>query len=292
MKMTRAVCLLVSLLVAASWPGLRARAGTLVQFETPVGNLVVELYDADKPVTTSNFLSYINSGLYQNSFIHRLIPGFVVQGGGYSVANRFTSNAVIASIPTYPPIPSEFNSGKRYSNTFGAIAMALEGTNVNSGNSQFFINLADNSSTLDVTNASGGPFTVFGHVIAGTNVLNTFNLFSGASPTDTILNLSQYFDSNFTDWPFLSTNATFNDLIYTGISSFELPWLQVTPPAAGAVQLAWNNSTNLAYHVDVTTNLPAVWHELAVVTGTTTNFSYLSTNKLGGTAFYRLRLQY
>lgn len=76
-----------------------AYAGTLVQFRTFFGDIEVELYDQDKPVTVQNFLNYIKSGRYTNEFSHRLIPGFVIQGGGFSL----TTNT-ISAIPTYPPI--------------------------------------------------------------------------------------------------------------------------------------------------------------------------------------------
>jgi len=284
--------LLLPLLAAFLQLGGMARAGTLVQFGTPVGSLVIELYDADKPVTTSNFLYYVNSGLYDNSFFHRLIPGFVVQGGGYFVLNLNTSSNEIAPIPVGPDIPNEADSGTIYSNTFGTIAMAL-GTDDNTANSQYFFNLGDNSALLDGT-SDGGPFTVFGNLIAGTNGLLVFNAFVLDAPAGTVLDLSTSLGAPFGAIPLLTTNLTFNDLIYTDVSIFERPRLQIGPPSAGAVRLEWNasTSTNFTYHVDVATNLPPVWNEIAVVSGATTNLSYLATNQVGGVAFYRLRLQY
>ena len=284
--------LLLPLLAAFLQLGGMARAGTLVQFGTPVGSFVIELYDADKPVTTSNFLYYVNSGLYDNSFLERLVPGFVAQGGGYFVLNRFETNAALAEIPTGPNIINEADTGTFYSNTFGTIAMAL-GTNINTASDAYYFNLGDNSALLDGT-VDGGPFTVFGHLIAGTNTLLVFNSFSNNTPTDVIVDLSEYLGSPFSQFPFLTTNESFNDLIYTETSTFERPQLQIGPPAAGAVRLAWNasTSTNFTYHVDVATNLPPVWHEIAVVNGSTTNLSYLATNQVAGAAFYRLRMQY
>lgn len=148
-------------------------AATVVHFHTKLGDLDVELYDTDKPVTVQNFLLYVQGGSYNtNMFFHRVEPNFVLQGGGFEVVERGTTNADVVSIPTFPPITNEFNVGKFYSNTYGTIAMAKT-SDPNSATSQFFFNLADNSAALDNPNNSGG-FTVFGRVILGTNVLNRF----------------------------------------------------------------------------------------------------------------------
>src|ERR1041385_8622492 len=93
-----------------------ARAGTLAQFRTVFGDIEVELYDQDKPVTVRNFINYVQSGRYQNEFAHRLEPGFVLQGGGYAVTNRNTTNWAAFSIPADPPITNEFASGRKLSN--------------------------------------------------------------------------------------------------------------------------------------------------------------------------------
>src|SRR6266850_7795650 len=84
-----------------------AHAGTLAQFRTAFGDLEVELYDQDKPVTVQNFIRYIGSGAYQNEFSHRLVPGFVVQGGGFTVVDRGTTNSGIARITTASAITNE-----------------------------------------------------------------------------------------------------------------------------------------------------------------------------------------
>src|SRR6266704_372870 len=92
------------------------QAGTLAQFRTYFGDIEVELYDQDKPVTVQNFIHYVKSGAYQNEFAHRMIPGFVVQGGGFTITNRDTSDAAIAAVSTFLPIPNEFGVGRRFSN--------------------------------------------------------------------------------------------------------------------------------------------------------------------------------
>ncbi len=125
--------------------------GTTVRFSTVLGDILVELYDDAAPLTVANFLNYVNRGDYDSSIFHRLVPGFVLQGGGYWYPGWW-------DIPTDPPVPNEFG----ISNTRGTIAMAKQPGDPNSATSQWFFNLADNSATLDVDN---GGYTVFGRVI-------------------------------------------------------------------------------------------------------------------------------
>lgn len=129
-------------LVALALLNTPTLAATLVEIRTTIGTIGLELYDAEKPITVANFLNYVASGRYQNSFAHRLDPGFVLQGGGYTLndANQ------ISEVPGDAPITNEYSSGAVYSNTYGTIAMARVGGSVNSATSQWFINLGDNSS--------------------------------------------------------------------------------------------------------------------------------------------------
>src|ERR1041384_5986650 len=128
-------------------------AGPLAQFRTPLGDIEVELFE-DKPVTTRNFINYVQSGLYKDGIFHRWVPGFVIQGGGVYVANRSTASPYFAYIPTFTAITNEFKGGPHASNTYGTIAMAKTTNGPNTATSQWFFNLADNSSNLD--NQNGG----------------------------------------------------------------------------------------------------------------------------------------
>src|ERR1041385_8334799 len=143
---------------------------TTVRMRTSLGDIDIELMDTAAPASVANFLSYVTSGAYVNSFIHRSVPGFIIQGGGYgwdSSVNR------VYSVPANAPVVNEFSPTR--SNKRGTIAMAKLGNNPNSATNQWFFNLADNSANLD--NQNGG-FTVFGHLLRGTNVLNAFNAIS------------------------------------------------------------------------------------------------------------------
>src|SRR6266581_8568744 len=92
-----------------------ARAGTLAQFRTVFGDIDVQLYDQDKPVTVQNFIRYVQSGAYTNMFLHRCIPGFIVQGGGFSTTNQLATNffTVFDYVPNFGAITNEYNIGTR-----------------------------------------------------------------------------------------------------------------------------------------------------------------------------------
>jgi cyclophilin family peptidyl-prolyl cis-trans isomerase len=280
------------------WPGFLllcgmlgaspARAGTLVQFQTPIGNIAVELYDADKPVTTANFLRYITNGLYQNSFMHRLVPGFVVQGGGFFTQGTGTNEAIFG-ITTFPSITNEIRVGTFYSNTLGTIAMAKT-SDPNSATSQFFFNLADNSASLDSPANSGG-FTVFGRVIAGSEVLSAFNQFTSYNGTNSFETIYPA-NSPLDQLPVLFSPPNFSDLIYTSIFVLQQPQLRINALTNGLARLTWGANTNLLYYVDASTNSPPVWHQLGSTNGSGATLSFVVTNQVSGITLYRLRLAY
>ena len=127
---------------------------TIVEFQTVLGDFQVNLYDTDTPQTVANFLNYTNNGAFTNSIFHRSAPGFVVQGGGFTLDANFVpvgipANAAVANEPVF-------------SNVRGTISMAKLSGNPDSATSQWFVNLANNSANLDGQN---GGFTAFGEVI-------------------------------------------------------------------------------------------------------------------------------
>ncbi|WMC09762.1 peptidylprolyl isomerase [Oceanimonas pelagia] len=144
------------ILLAGLWSAT-ALAGPRVELVTSLGTLEVELNEQAAPATVANFLRYVDDGSYAGTLFHRLIPGFVVQGGGY--------NADYEPLPTYDPVQNE--SGNGLSNTTGTIAMART-QDPHSATRQFYINLSDNTS-LDGGRRAG--YTVFGRVVKGEEVL-------------------------------------------------------------------------------------------------------------------------
>jgi peptidyl-prolyl cis-trans isomerase A (cyclophilin A) len=128
---------------------------TVVEVKTSLGNFSIELFDSAAPATVANFLNYVEAGRYNGTFIHRSVPGFVLQGG-FFVFNQLLNE--VGGITLDPPVANEFNQ----SNSRGTLAMAKLGGDPDSATSQWFVNLADNGANLDAQN---GGFTVFGQVI-------------------------------------------------------------------------------------------------------------------------------
>lgn len=184
-------------------PGI---AAPLAQIQTVLGTFNIQLLQADAPLSVQNFLNYTNRGAYNNTFIHRLARGFVIQGGGWQTA---VPNPV--KVPQDPPVTNEF----KVSNTRGTLAMAKLGTDPNSATSEWFVNLADNSANLNTQN---GGFTVFARVIGtGMTVVDAIAalpIVVAASPFDTLpvrdfVNGSQLVVANLINLPRVSQVPVF-----------------------------------------------------------------------------------
>jgi cyclophilin family peptidyl-prolyl cis-trans isomerase len=188
---------------------------TTVQVQTTAGDFVINLFDFDPAVqaTAENFIAYVENGSYDNTFFHRLSRGFVLQGGGYVYNDPFPApqdtdlnleEVVRNPGQANPTVPNQ----PKYSNVIGTVTMAKIGGDPDSATNQWFINLANNGSNLDIQN---GGFTVFGQVTSGMDVvasLANFNLlaepmtpepgveYTYASPL-TELPLQNYNNDNF-----------------------------------------------------------------------------------------------
>lgn len=132
---------------------------SVVVFETNLGNFEIQLDEKNAPITTKNFLSYVNEGFYNGLIFHRVIKGFMIQGGGFDINMNQKK--------TKEPIKNEANNGLK--NLKYTIAMART-SEINSATSQFFINTADNS-FLDYGVRDYG-YAVFGKVINGFETIN------------------------------------------------------------------------------------------------------------------------
>jgi cyclophilin family peptidyl-prolyl cis-trans isomerase len=175
--------LLAALVAAPAYPA--ADPPTSVFVETPLGTFEITLFPEDAPNTVANFLKYIDDGDYDDSFLHRSVPGFIIQGGGFAWKDGGST-----AVPTDDPIPNEF----KRSNLRGTIAMAKVDGDPNSARGQWFINLADNSGNLDSQN---GGFTVFGEV-AG----------NGMAVVDALASTSIYnLGGAFTDLPLINFSS-------------------------------------------------------------------------------------
>jgi formylglycine-generating enzyme required for sulfatase activity/cyclophilin family peptidyl-prolyl cis-trans isomerase len=290
---------------------------SVVQFQlysgnNTLGSFQVELYDQDKPETVSNFLHYVESGSYNNSFFERSVPGFIMQGGSYFCTSPSLTNIITTSnvkpVPSFGPIINEANAGNFYSNTNGTIAMALAYNNLNSAKSEFFLNLVDNNGTVNSTNldgtlsynvnldddSDGGPFTVFGRVISGwTNLESIVNYpivnASGANGALVTMPIFQGVNGDIVQPPC-------NDLIYYSISvitgqSPVIPAVlkfSISPPGKTAL-LSW--STVLSeYVLQSTASLtPPSWASMtsSVPVIVSSNFTVTVTNTVTA-RFFRL----
>jgi cyclophilin family peptidyl-prolyl cis-trans isomerase len=192
--------LLALVLLAVAFAALPAPA-SVVRFDTVMGSFDVELFDQAKPLTVANFRAYQSAGDWTNSMVHRSVPFFVIQGGGY----RFNNTAQVepADYPLVvqrPPVTNEPGLG----NVRGTIAMARIGGQPNSATSQWFINLFDNGGPGQTLDTIDGGYTVFGRVIG-----------SGMTVVDAIAALPRFgFNPPWNEAPMRSyTVADFNAFV-------------------------------------------------------------------------------
>ncbi|MBD3260601.1 MAG: peptidyl-prolyl cis-trans isomerase [Candidatus Altiarchaeales archaeon] len=138
---------------------VKAKMNTHVVLETTKGDIVIKLFDSEAPKTAENFVKYVEDGFYEGTIFHRIIPDFMIQGGGFTVEGIRKD--------TRPPIPIESDNGLK--NNKGFIAMART-SDPDSATSQFFINTKDN----DFLNYKPGyaGYTVFGEVVEGLDVVS------------------------------------------------------------------------------------------------------------------------
>lgn len=157
------------------WGGNK-KMDTIVVLVTSMGNIEITLATKEAPITTKNFLSYVEDDYFDGTVFHRVIPGFMIQGGG------FTTN--VTQKTTGDPIVLESDNGLK--NKRGTIAMART-SDPNSATSQFFINLVDNA-FLDRSSGSDG-YAVFGEVVEGLDVV------------DAIAGVTTVTKGYYEDWP-------------------------------------------------------------------------------------------
>jgi cyclophilin family peptidyl-prolyl cis-trans isomerase len=225
-------------------------------------NMVLQLFDHDKPATVQNFLHYIVSGAYSNLFWSRCVPGFILQAGDYSTAERTNgpppnlidiNSTFTANLGYYPSFPShidnEYAVGPLIPNSFGTIAMAKSPGYPDSAANVFFFNLADNSTNLD--NQNGGS-TVFGRILSGANVLDYFNTLStatifdrlNASPSNGIVSFNSA-EASLTALPvnYHGVNAPGDsNFFYIDFTLLTSPVLGANPPTIALVYPT-NNAT-------------------------------------------------
>jgi peptidyl-prolyl cis-trans isomerase A (cyclophilin A) len=141
-------------------PAGAASKNPTVLMETSLGNVTIELFQKDAPISVKNFLSYVKDGFFNGTVFHRVIPGFMVQGGGFTSGMKEKA--------TKAPIRNEAANGLK--NDRGTVAMART-ANPDSASAQFFINVVDNQG-LNRPSPDGHGYAVFGKVVKGMEVVD------------------------------------------------------------------------------------------------------------------------
>lgn len=260
-------CFLFFLLVA-----LVARSdNTIVRFETVLGDFEVLLYDTTTPATVANFLRYVERGDYNNTFFHRSMTNFVLQGGGF-----FIENNAIYSVTSDPPVSNEFF----HSNTRGTIAMAKLGDAPDSATSQWFFNLNDNSANLDQQN---GGFTVFGRVLG--DGMTTLDALAGVGVYD-LCSIPN--SCVFANLPLLGPSPTTNNFLM--ISKIDPVAFEIDSVffAIDEATISWSGPASTGVNVERASALtPEEWSLISI----TNRAGFLRDDNVPGEAvFYRLRL--
>ena len=157
-----AVGLMVGLILGAGSSARAERSHPLVKLETNLGDITLELYPDKAPVTVANFLEYVNAGFFNGTIFHRVINGFMIQGGGL--------DAQMNKKPTRAPIKNEADNG--LTNEAYTVAMARTG-DPNSATAQFFISVANNKFLNHTAKTpQGWGYAVFAKVVKGTEVVD------------------------------------------------------------------------------------------------------------------------
>jgi len=145
--------------VGVAWADGKAK-NPVVKMETSMGTVKIELFEKEAPISVKNFLDYAQSGFYNDTIFHRVIPGFMAQGGGFTQDRK--------QKPTKAPIKNEAVNGLK--NDRGTIAMARTSA-PDSATAQFFINVVNND-MLNRPNPDGFGYAVFGKVVEGMDVVD------------------------------------------------------------------------------------------------------------------------
>lgn len=196
-------------------------ASPFVRFSTSLGNIDVELLPQYAPQTVANFLSYVNSNAYATTFFHRSVPGFIIQGGGFRLAN-----GSIQGIAARSPVPNEYS----LPNVRGTIAMALVSRQAgsppdpNSATNEWFFNLADNTGSLDPQ-----KFAVFGQVLDPAS-LSVMDAIAGQQVIDHGAPLDQLPVTGYTaGQPLTAANLIMSPI--TVLNDSAPPTISITVPA-------------------------------------------------------------
>ncbi|MBT1072647.1 peptidylprolyl isomerase [Pelotalea chapellei] len=154
------ICAVAMVVLTVGLACAEGKKNPVVAMETSLGNVKIELFQKEAPISVKNFLDYAGNGFYNGTIFHRVIPGFMAQGGGFTADRK--------QKPTNGPIKNEAANGLK--NDRGTIAMARTSA-PDSATAQFFINVVNNE-MLNRPNPDGAGYAVFGKVIEGMDVVD------------------------------------------------------------------------------------------------------------------------
>ncbi len=264
--------LFVALLASASSLFAQTSGDPLARFHTDLGDIDVVLLQSIAPKNVANFVHYMNrnNGAYNNSFIHRSVPGFVIQGGGY----KFTNNTK-TPIATDAPVMNEFH----VSNIRGTLAMAKLPNDPNSATDQWFFNLVDNSANLDAQN---GGFTVFARI------MDT----AGLATIDAIAGVPTYNQGgDFTQIPLRNYSGSGADV---DANFVHVIWVKQIPQIdsltkinATTIKVAGKGSASLVYQLQSSSSPTSGFTNLTSVTADSSGNIAYNDASAGTKKFYR-----
>lgn len=286
--------------MACLWLAGSVHANPLAQFRTVFGTIEVELLRDQRPETVANFVRYVESGRYLDTFVHRIYPDFLVAAGGYRGNFRGTPDANYAAVVPFKPIVNETQLGGVITNLFGTLALGQVSNQSNRLTSEFFFSLSDSSGSFFAQNQGGYP--VFGRIRRGVEVLQKLNQFKPlrtvqVGATNVLISILDpdlpsylYGTSQF---PVLIFNPNFEfqqqleTLVYIDITLLNVA---VTAAPTG-VQIAWDSVAGRPNIVEFTRSFPPVWESLSRVTGTGSRLTI--TDPTSEThRFHRVRVEY
>jgi cyclophilin family peptidyl-prolyl cis-trans isomerase len=276
----RLLVIIVLVVAAGAQTMLAQIAGTnpVVHFHTDLGEMDVLLLQDVAPNTVANFLPYVRRGNYDNTFFHRSIPNFVIQGGG------FTWNGQAIAIRQDAPVANEFH----VSNTRGTLAMAKMAGDPNSATNQWFFNESDSNAgpPADLDTQNGG-FTVFGRVIDGASLATMDTI--GAVP---VYVFQPPFDSVPLRDPYHYPDPP------QDANLVHVAWIKVVPqivalthPTASTIHVQGRGQASTTYKLEMSSSPVATGFtkSVNVTTGTMGNFNF-DDNSPGTKKFYRMAI--
>ena len=254
-----------------------------------VGTIRLALYDRDKPATVHNFLNYVMTGAYSNSFIHYDATNFVCQGGGLRVITFGSGGQAIVPVAENPPITNELNTGAFFSNVRGTIAMVHYPGQPTNTTCDWFINLADNTN-FDAPDTNHA-YVVFGHVISGLTNLDRLNP-TATNTTIKIVNLGGWLTSCPVNHAANPSTVTYSNLLTVTYNLITLDMeLRTQRVATNAVLLSWQSVSNKTQTIFFKPDLLSPsWTTLWTTNGDGATQTFLHvTNAVTG--FYRVSYQ-